>query len=123
MAVAHWQGTIWHGWIRGKYLQEPKESDGGVGGISGLLGQGRELQAHRCAQDLPLVAYVNEEEHPVGTVKAGALISVKTTGTRKGWVSVELPDAWLRATEESELQVSSTVLDCPIESWTSGKLK
>jgi hypothetical protein len=111
VARPHWQGTVWHGWVREKDLAA--ETQVGGLGVSGMLGLRPERECRICEAPLPLRARVGDEEREVGRVLPGTPVVILALDGASA--RVMFPHGWLRAVEGAELRVPAEVAACPLQ--------
>ena len=85
VAIPHWTGVVWHGWVDSLPEADPEAGQGGVLGGLGMSGGGEPIPILSCPEPQVLWAVTGVHAVPLGSVDAGTeLLVVEDAGSTVG---------------------------------------
>lgn len=111
IALGHYDGVVWIGWIKARQLQPVGYAPtGGLGGILGSLGGGAGETVRTCDVAMPLRVKLDGRTSEVGSVGSGVPFVVK--GQEPEGLSVELRSTFLSPEDSAILLLPGEASDC-----------
>lgn len=112
IALSHYDGVVWTGWVRERDLMDAElEPVDGVGGILGSLGHGELEKIYACDAVMPLRARVGDQETEVGAIAAGT--PFKVLASVEGGVHVGLDRAFVFPETDVKFLLPAEAAACP----------